>query len=61
MTDEKAKKQRNPVLRAKILEAVQGMKFGQVVIVIKQGKVVQVERTEKQRYSSLEGLYGDGI
>lgn len=61
MTDEKAQKQRNPVLRAKILEAVQGMKFGQVVIVIKQGKVVQVERTEKQRYSSLEGLYGDGI
>ncbi|CUH97083.1 hypothetical protein P22_3209 [Propionispora sp. 2/2-37] len=48
-------------LRNRIVEAVQGLKFGQVVIVIKDGKVTQIERTEKQRFTGVEGIYGDGI
>ncbi len=49
------------IIRAKINEAVNGLRFGQVVIVIKGGKITQIERTEKQRFPGLEGLYGDGI
>lgn len=48
-------------LRNRIVEAVHGLKFGQVVIVIKDGKVTQIERTEKQRFTGVEGIYGDGI
>ncbi|HEY3424374.1 MAG TPA: YezD family protein [Negativicutes bacterium] len=44
-----------------IMEAFQGLKYGQIVIVIKSGKVVQIERTEKQRFPGLEGINGDGI
>lgn len=51
----------NPILRKKIMEAMQGMDYGQVTIVIQNKRVVQIERTEKQRVNSLEGLYGDGI
>lgn len=34
------------------------LNFGKLVIVIKRGAVVQIERTEKQRFT---GLYGEGI
>jgi hypothetical protein len=47
--------------RAGILEACQALEYGQVVIVIKNGKIVQIDRTEKQRFPSLVGLNGDGI
>lgn len=50
-----------PALRRVITEAVNGLKYGQVVFVIKTGKVVQVERTDKSRVMSLEGAFGDGI
>lgn len=36
------------------------LQFGQVVLTIKNGVIVQIERTEKQRFG-LEGIYGDGI
>lgn len=48
-------------IRASILESLQEMKYGQVTIVIKAGKITQIEKTEKQRVGSLQGLYGDGI
>lgn len=48
-------------LRKLIITAVEGMKYGQVVFVIKNGKIVQVERTEKNRLTGLEGQFGDGI
>lgn len=48
-------------LRAKILEAVSDLRYGQVTIMIKSGKVTQIDRTEKQRYTGVEGTYGDGI
>lgn len=51
----------NPLLRKKLIEAVQGMSYGQVTIVVQHRRVIQIERMEKQRVNSLEGLYGDGI
>lgn len=53
--------QQSAELQKMILEAVGGLKYGQVVFVIKNGKVVQVERTDKSRITGLEGIYGDGI
>lgn len=49
------------LLRNKILEAMEEMSYGQVMIIIKNRRIIQIERTEKQRFNSLEGLYGDGI
>ncbi|MDY4696270.1 MAG: YezD family protein [Selenomonas montiformis] len=34
------------------------LQFGRLVIVVKQGNVLQMERTEKQRFT---GMYGEGI
>lgn len=51
----------NPLLRKKIMEAMIGMNYGKITIVIQNRRIVQIERTEKQRVNSLEGLYGDGI
>lgn len=47
-------------IRASVLEVLKELKYGQVSIVIKAGKITQIEKTEKQR-ASLQGLYGDGI
>ncbi len=44
-----------------IMEAVNGLRFGQIAIVIKEGKIVQFDKTEKQRFPDVEGIYGDGI
>lgn len=60
MPDKQPKKE-NAALRAKIAQAIKGLGYGQVAIVIKNGKVVQIERTEKERFSGVEGRYGDGI
>lgn len=48
-------------LRTRILEAIEKLEYGQVVIGIKEGRVIQIDRTEKQRFSALVGIYGDGI
>lgn len=48
-------------LRMRILEALEKLEYGQVVIGIKEGRVIQIDRTEKQRFSDLVGIYGDGI
>ncbi len=48
-------------INEQITAALTGMKFGQVTLKISQGRIVQVERMEKQRFPSLEGTYGDGI
>ena len=49
------------VLQGKIAAALCDMQYGQVMLIIKGGEIVQVERTEKQRFASLQGLYGEGI
>ncbi len=48
-------------IRSSVLESLKELKYGQVTIVIKAGKITQIEKTEKQRVTSLQGLYGDGI
>jgi hypothetical protein len=48
-------------LRARILAVVERLEYGQVVIGIKEGRVIQIDRTEKQRFSAVVGIYGDGI
>lgn len=53
--------QARQALRARIQAAVQGLQYGQVVIVIKDGRVTQIDRTEKQRIIGVEGIFGDGI
>jgi len=49
------------IVRAKILEAFEQLEYGQIVIVIKEGKIIQIDRTEKQRFAAMIGVYGDGI
>lgn len=49
------------LLRARILEAINQLEYGQVVIGIKEGRVNQIDRMEKQRFPALVGVYGDGI
>lgn len=48
-------------VRSKILESISGLKYGQVVVVIKNGAVVQIEKTEKSRFTEWEGVDGEGI
>lgn len=48
-------------LHARITSAVKELQYGQVVILIKQGAVVQLERTDKQRFTNLQGINGEGI
>jgi hypothetical protein len=48
-------------MRTGITEALQGLCYGQVLLTIKDGKIVQLERTEKQRFSMLQGVNGEGI
>ncbi len=50
-----------PLVRGRILEACETLEYGQVVIGIKEAKIIQIDRTEKQRFSSMVGVYGDGI
>ena len=44
-----------------IQSALSDLQFGQVVLKIRDGIVVQIERTEKRRFTNLTGLSGDGI
>lgn len=48
-------------LRAEVGKALGGLQYGQVVIFIKDGRVAQIERTEKRRLPRLEGVDGEGI
>ncbi|MDT8899668.1 YezD family protein [Anaeroselena agilis] len=48
-------------LRTEISKALGGLQYGQVVILIKDGKVTQIDRTEKRRLPSLQGINGEGI
>ena len=50
-----------PAVRERILAAFDKLEYGQVVIVIKDGRIIQIDRTEKQRFPTLVGVYGDGI
>lgn len=47
--------------RDKLTKALTDIKYGQVTFVIKDGVIVQIERTEAQRINPLQGLNGEGI
>ncbi|MDR3590512.1 MAG: YezD family protein [Negativicutes bacterium] len=57
----KATRDRNPVLRSRVIRALFGLKFGQVILMVENGKAVQIERNEKTRWNRMEGQHGDGI
>lgn len=46
-----------PDVRAEIAQAIDGLKYGQVVINIKDGTVVQIDRTEKRRFVRRNALF----
>ncbi|MDU4962262.1 MAG: YezD family protein [Sporomusaceae bacterium] len=48
-------------LQKRLQGELRNLQFGQVLLHVRGGMISQIERTEKQRYSSLEGIYGDGI
>lgn len=48
-------------IHAGIIKAVKELQYGQVVMLIKEGAVVQLERTDKQRFTNMQGIYGEGI
>jgi hypothetical protein len=48
-------------VKDKVVQALKGLEFGQVVLLIKKGRLVQIERHLKERFSDLQGLSGDGI
>jgi hypothetical protein len=50
-----------PSLRAELAQALRGLQYGQIVILIKDGKVTQIDRTEKKRLPDLRGVGGEGI
>ncbi len=47
--------------RARFLAVSAGLKYGQLVLQIKGGRVTQLDRTDKLRFTEMEGAFGDGI
>ncbi|WP_371379782.1 DUF2292 domain-containing protein [Sporomusa aerivorans] len=47
--------------QSRILAQLQGLMYGQLIIRIEDGKVEQIEKTEKRRINEQEGILGDGI
>ncbi len=47
----KEKKDIDQKIVSEILEAVQGLKFGEVVVTVYDSKVVQIEKKEKKRFT----------
>ena len=41
--------------------ALAGLRFGQIVVKFQAGRAIQIDRTEKRRWSDLMGIGGDGI
>lgn len=48
-------------IKNKVVAALKGLEYGQVLLSIKGGEIVQIERTEKQRIRKLQGVDGEGI
>lgn len=48
-------------IKSKVLAALKGLEYGQVLLSVKDGGIVQIERTEKQRIKKLQGVDGEGI
>jgi hypothetical protein len=48
-------------VQKRIINALKDLEFGQVILVVKKGRLAQIERLKKERFSDLQGVYGDGI
>lgn len=48
-------------IETEIKQSLVGLQYGQLIILIKDGKVTQIDRTEKKRLPHLEGINGEGI
>jgi len=48
-------------LRLRIGKTLEGLQYGQIVIVMKNHQITQIERLEKYRVGAMEGLFGEGI
>jgi hypothetical protein len=48
-------------LHAKIVAELLEIQYGQLIVRLENGKVEQMERTEKKRVQEVDGRYGDGI
>ncbi|MDU4960468.1 MAG: DUF2292 domain-containing protein [Sporomusaceae bacterium] len=46
---------------AKIIAELREIHYGQLIVRLENGKVEQMERTEKKRVQEVDGRYGDGI
>lgn len=52
----------NDAIIKEISEAVAGLKFGEITIKVHDGKIIQIEKTEKLRYDTYHTLeQGGGI
>lgn len=52
---------KSAAIKTEITKILIGLQYGQAVIQIKDGKVTQIDRTEKKRMPRLEGVGGEGI
>jgi hypothetical protein len=50
-----------PALIKKISRALDNLEFGQVAIVVKKGRLSQIERIARERVTDILGLDGEGI
>jgi hypothetical protein len=48
-------------LQKKILDELQEVQYGQLIIRLEDGKVEQIEKTIRRRINEVEGINGDGI
>ncbi|MCX7781449.1 MAG: YezD family protein [Negativicutes bacterium] len=49
------------VLAQRVAGALRELAYGQVTLVVRDGEVIQIDRTEKLRIDRLQGLNGEGI
>lgn len=51
------------VWQERILEQVTGLEYGQVVITVHDGRIVQIDRTERRRYDTPapKGIVADAV
>ena len=48
-------------IKSRLLLALKGLEYGQVLLSVRDGNIIQLERTEKQRMKKWQGIDGEGI
>ncbi|WP_346353739.1 YezD family protein [Azotosporobacter soli] len=54
-------KQTGQAWQSGVRQAAKGLAYGQIQLRIQNGRISQLERTDKQRFAEWEGVYGEGI